>query len=123
MLPEPLSPDSPAEPPSPGILLPPPPPPEYPSPPSSDDAELPLETGEQNSNRNEPIESFKFKQIQFGNDDQMRLDVQSLSYEQRLAFEVVIQLCKKKKIQRARPSFIVPPERFIVTGKQVIYTC
>ena len=82
-----------------------------------DDLDLPQEPNEQIPTSTEGPESFKFKPITFGSEDQMRKDVMSLSYEQKLAFDVVIQICKKKKIQRANPKFVVMPELLCVTGK------
>ena len=61
-------------------------------------------------------ESFKFKPIQFESDEQMRDQLKSLSFEQRLALDQVIQVCRKKNIERENPSFVVHPERMIFTG-------
>ena len=83
-----------------------------------DDLELPQEQDEQQIGAvSGGSESFKFKPITFGDEDEMRADVKSLSYEQRMAFDFVIQLCKKKVVQRSNPSFVVKPEPLIVTGK------
>ena len=82
-----------------------------------DESELPEESVVESKNNNDLPESFKFKPITFGDEDQMRRDVLSLSYEQRIAFDFIIQFCKRKKIQRNNPSFIVAPERLIVTGE------
>ena len=61
-------------------------------------------------------ESFKFKPIQFGKEEDMRDKLKSLSFEQRVALDQVIQLCRKKRIERENPSFVVLPELMIVTG-------
>ena len=87
--------------------------------------ELPQDNDEQQSTNNVNIESCTFKPIQFGKEDEMIQDVKTLAYEQRIAFDIFTQFCKKKKIQRANPSFQVMPVNTIVTGKLIfkrIYT-
>ena len=79
--------------------------------------ELPQENDEQHSNNNGNIETCSFKPIQFGKEDEMIQAVKTLAYEQRIAFDIFTQFCKKKKIQRSNPSFQVMPVRMIVTGK------
>ena len=88
--------------------------------------ELPQDNDEQQSTNNVNIESCTFKPIQFGKEDEMIQDVKTLAYEQRIAFDIFTQFCKKKKIQRANPSFPVMPVNTIVTGKLIfkhIYIC
>ena len=78
--------------------------------------ELPQESDDKNFAAKINSDSCSFKPIKFGNEDDMLAYVASLSYEQRLAFDIVLQNCKKKKIQRANPSLIVLPELLKITG-------
>ena len=81
-----------------------------------DTSELPKESDEQHFDSTDTTESFKFKPIQFESDEEMREQLKSLSFEQRLALDQVVQVCRKKKIERENPSFVVHPERMIFTG-------
>ena len=82
-----------------------------------DTDELPQEIGDGNLASKINSDSYSFKPIQFGNDDEMLALVECFSYEQRLAFDMFLQFCKMKKIQRANPSLMVLPPRIKLTGK------
>ena len=79
--------------------------------------ELPQEKDEGNFAAKINSDSYTFKPIQFGSDEDMIAAVESFSYEQRLAFDIYLQYCKKKKFQRANPSMIVLPELATITGR------
>ena len=65
-----------------------------------DDLELPQEQDEQQIGAvSGGSESFKFKPITFGDEDEMRADVKSLSYEQRMSFDFVIEFLLWKFIE------------------------
>ena len=82
--------------------------------------ELPQEEGEKTFAAKINSETCAYKPIHFGEEDDMIALVESLSYEQRLAFDSVLQVCKKKKIQRANPTLLVLPELLAITGKNLI---
>ena len=77
-----------------------------------DTTEVPLEVGEKNLRP----DTVKFKPIPKINEYQLKLNVRSLSLEQRIVFELIMEICKGKAMSKSKYCTDVLPKRIIAHG-------
>ena len=77
-----------------------------------DTSELPLES----EDKNLKPDLYRFKPIAKVDPQQMKIDVRTLSLEQRLAFEKIMEICKGRVMSNSKFSVDVLPKRLIIHG-------
>ena len=87
--------------------------------PPLDTSELPDEAERTPSKDAIIPESVKFKRVILDDEEDMRRAAQTLSYEQRVIFDKIVNYCKEVVMSRGNQTFEPDPPRIIAHGKKI----